>query len=110
MSDPTPSNRIAARPSGNPAGQGPRTARPADDGRLPTDPSVAEPTPSPCEFPARFGEYTIRGVLGRGGMGIVLLADDPALRRQVAIKVLHPRLAGDSAARDRFTREARAAA
>jgi serine/threonine protein kinase/WD40 repeat protein len=56
------------------------------------------------------GPYEIRGVIGRGGMGVVLKAFDPALCRLVAIKVLAPHLAGCSAARRRFAREGRAAA
>jgi serine/threonine-protein kinase len=58
----------------------------------------------------RLGAYTISRVLGRGGMGIVLLGHDPALDRPVAIKVLAPALAADASARRRFAREARAAA
>ncbi|HET7024067.1 MAG TPA: protein kinase [Gemmatimonadales bacterium] len=48
--------------------------------------------------------------LGRGGMGLVFLAREPALRRLVVIKVLAPELAQDATARARFRREAEAAA
>jgi len=58
----------------------------------------------------RLGEYDVLEVLGQGGMGIVLKAFDPSLRRQVAIKVLAPHLASDPQARQRFAREARSAA
>jgi eukaryotic-like serine/threonine-protein kinase len=58
----------------------------------------------------RLGSYEIAGVVGRGGMGVVLKALDPALNRYVAIKVLVPQLATSGAARQRFAREARAAA
>ena len=36
----------------------------------------------------RLGRYEIRALLGVGGMGEVYLADDPTLRRTVAIKLL----------------------
>jgi serine/threonine protein kinase len=58
----------------------------------------------------RFGPYQVLDVLGKGGMGVVLKALDPALRRIVAIKVLSPMLATSGPSRARFTREAQAAA
>ncbi len=54
--------------------------------------------------------YEIIGEVGRGGMGVVLKGFDPKLQRVVAIKVLAPHLAANAAARERFLREARAAA
>lgn len=54
--------------------------------------------------------YSIRSVLGAGGMGTVYLAEDTALERPVAVKVLNHEVAGDAAFTDRFVREARAAA
>jgi serine/threonine protein kinase len=56
------------------------------------------------------GPYDVIEEIGRGGMGIVLKAHDPSLRRLVAIKVLAPELATSPVARKRFTREAHAAA
>ena len=56
------------------------------------------------------GRYSIERELGRGGMGIVLLARDVALDRLVAIKLLPPHLAASVESRDRFLREARTAA
>lgn len=56
------------------------------------------------------GRYSIECELGRGGMGIVLLARDVALDRLVAIKLLPPSLAANAEYRQRFLREARTAA
>ncbi|MCA9092188.1 MAG: serine/threonine protein kinase, partial [Planctomycetaceae bacterium] len=50
------------------------------------------------------------GIIGEGGMGIVLKGFESTLNRYVAIKVLAPHLASNGAARQRFSREARAAA
>jgi hypothetical protein len=58
----------------------------------------------------RLGPYRVLGVIGQGGMGIVLLAADPILRRPVAIKLMLPELAAHLRARERFLREARSAA
>jgi hypothetical protein len=62
------------------------------------------------EHLGRLGLYEVLGVIGRGGMGVVLKAFDPGLRRTVAIKVLAPQWASHPEARQRFLREARAAA
>jgi len=58
----------------------------------------------------RLGAYEVSGIVGVGGMGVVLKALDPALSRFVALKVLAPRFWEDAQARERFAREARAAA
>jgi WD40 repeat protein len=68
---------------------------------------------APAEGPGelgRLGPYRVLGVLGQGGMGVVFLAEDLRLRRQVALKVMRPAVAALPAARARFLREGRAAA
>lgn len=54
--------------------------------------------------------YLIRSKLARGGMSTVYLATDQRLERDVALKVLHPHMAGDPQFLDRLGREAKAAA
>jgi serine/threonine-protein kinase len=56
------------------------------------------------------GEYSLQRELGRGGMGVVYLARDVQLDRDVAIKVLPTHHTSTAAARERFVREARLAA
>lgn len=64
------------------------------------------------ELPAGMsvGPYRIASLIGRGGMGVVYLAEHVTLGRRVALKVVAPELAEDHAFRERFLREARLAA
>lgn len=65
-------------------------------------------TASPREVAEVAGRYLVLEKLGEGGMGVVHRAYDPALRREVALKVL--RVAGSKNARVRLLREAQALA
>lgn len=59
------------------------------------------------ERPDAIGNFRIEREIGRGGMGVVYLAIDPRLSRQVAIKALHPEVLTDPERRARMLREAR---
>lgn len=73
------------------------------------DYSYLAPPQAPCEI-GRLGRYRILKVLGSGGMGTVFEAEDPYLRRRVAIKAMKPSTAAKEAHRQRFVREAQAVA
>jgi len=75
----------------------------------PIDLYFLQPADRP-ELLGMLGVYEVREVIGAGGMGVVLAAYEPALHRLVAIKVMAPALAGSALARQRFKREAQAAA
>jgi serine/threonine-protein kinase len=79
----------------------------AADDDLPLD--FLKPTERPGSL-GRLGHHEILAVVGRGGMGVVFRALDTRLQRVVAVKVLAPQLAASGPARQRFLREARAAA
>ncbi|MDQ2665851.1 MAG: serine/threonine protein kinase [Gemmatimonadota bacterium] len=72
---------------------------------------MTQPAPEFLDLQAALaGEYSLQRELGRGGMGIVYLARDVQLDRDVAIKVLPAPMARTAESRERFVREARTAA
>jgi serine/threonine protein kinase len=96
MADETGTRRSDDRPAGAGQGQaGPETV----PGNLP-----------PADMPAQLGRYRIKKRLGGGGMGAVYLVENTELQREEALKVPHFERGSDPAVRERFLREARAAA
>ncbi len=55
-----------------------------------------------------FGNFQVLSRLGSGGMGSVYLAENPAIGKRVALKVIHPDLARNGEVVQRFMNEARA--
>ncbi len=91
-----------------PPSRDPDRLNPHSEARIPV---ARENAVSDEEWVGRhLGPYTIERRLSRGGMGIVLLGFDEALRRHVAIKVMDKGLLEDGDAIKRFEREARATA
>src|SRR5262249_54054883 len=94
--------------------------RPADTKKAPASaPTSADtsapvyPFLSPPQQPGelgRLGKFRLLRLLGTGGMGMVFEAEDLALQRPTALKVIRPAVAGRETARGRFLLEARAAA
>ncbi len=62
-----------------------------------------------ARLPKTIGSYKIRSELGEGGMGVLFLARQPALDRDVVLKRLHRDLGRDPNAAERFAREAQSA-
>ena len=58
----------------------------------------------------RLGDFDLLREIGRGGMGVVYEARQVSLKRRVALKVLPPALGMSAQAKQRFEREAQAAA
>jgi serine/threonine protein kinase len=75
-----------------------------------TDNPPARPAATLDVPPRHVGEYRIVREIGRGGMGVVYEAEQEALGRRVAIKVLPSTVLANPSARERFRREALAAA
>ncbi len=78
-------------------------------GRAERTPSL-DVGPGPDQLPISIGRFRARRELGRGGYGIVFLAYDPQLGREVALKVPRAEAVLTPELRERFLREARAAA
>ena len=79
----------------------------AEEDRSLTD--FLAPPQQPDEI-GRLGMYRVLKILGAGGMGVVFKAEDPSLKRMVAIKAMLPTIAASASAKKRFLREAQAAA
>src|SRR5262245_17158928 len=71
---------------------------------------VASAQPPPLAPGLRLGDFVLHSKLGEGGMGSVYRARQIGLERDVAIKILPQRLAGDADFVSRFYREARLSA
>jgi len=72
------------------------------------DPDSRKSIPMSTSLPPQIGRYRVLEKLGEGGMGVVYAGHDEALDRRIALKTI--RVTGDSSLRERFWREARAAA
>jgi serine/threonine-protein kinase len=75
-----------------------------------TENAKPEENPALKELSGKIGKYEIVKPLGKGAMGIVYLAHDTILERDVALKVMVSTIADDPELNDRFKREARAVA
>jgi tetratricopeptide (TPR) repeat protein/tRNA A-37 threonylcarbamoyl transferase component Bud32 len=73
------------------------------------DSCASSPGAADDTITTRAGRYEILDEIAHGGMGIIYRATDTVLRREVAVKVLQPRLAPTAAAARRFVDEARIA-
>src|SRR3954453_8036178 len=71
---------------------------------------LIRPTMGELAVGATFADHVIRGVAGRGGMGIVYRALHVPLKREVALKVIAPTVSADAEFRARFRHEFEAAA
>ena len=71
---------------------------------------LAPPSNDGEQFIGKIDDYLIRKVIGHGGMGVVFEGWDEKLHRPIAIKAMHPHLAVNGTARQRFVRETRGAA
>ena len=76
----------------------------------PAAPQVSDPKAKELIAGESLGRYTIKSLLGAGGMGQVYLAEDTQLRRSVALKVLPSDVAANADRMRRFVQEAQAAA
>ena len=87
-----------------------RDTRPTVDHERPPElAAILHPPQRPDEI-GRLPGYRVLKVLGKGGMGVVCLAEDETLHRRVAIKLILPGMAANPRATAMFLREARALA
>lgn len=107
--------RLSAKPSPSAAGL---IETLSNASPVTSDPSIATaaesyaflaPPQEPDEL-GRLGAYRVLRLIGAGGMGLVFEAEDPQLKRRVALKAMRPGRPADVSGRMRFLREAQATA
>jgi serine/threonine protein kinase len=110
MSRIAPDRTAALTPRRETPGPGPGHTLAAGDTPPPPPYPFLAPPAADGEI-GRVGQYRVLKLLGAGGMGMVFAAEDVALQRSVALKVMRPEIAADpSGGWQRFLREARAQA
>src|SRR5437764_11147467 len=114
---PTPGDPPSPPPPPRPEGPEPARAPGAPEAATDASKVSESPTLSPHEYLAgnslagqTFGDFELVQELGRGGMGVVYKARQASLDRFVALKLLLPEHARNSALLTRFLIDARAAA
>jgi serine/threonine protein kinase len=112
-----PGQRTAEQNTGRSNGHPTLGTSSATEDTAPPVPDRSDTRPYPFLAPAqgpdelgRLGPYVVRKVLGIGAMGVVFRAEDPYLKRPVALKVMKPSLAAFDEYHKRFLREAQLAA
>jgi serine/threonine protein kinase len=113
--DPAPVRELIGRLEGLRRSSAPDVADDASavPSRTPLHSAIDYSSLRPAEKPDELGRlagFRVLRLVGAGGMGIVFEAEDPVLRRRVALKVMRPAFAATPIHRQRFLREARAAA
>ena len=79
-------------------------SEPVDD-----DIDFLAPAENPDEI-GRLGGYRVLEVVGVGGMSVVFRAEDPKLKRLIALKAMKPAMAATRSSKERFLREAQSTA